>query len=60
MIIEAGHFALVLALMVAFIQVVVPLWGASTGRRPLMEVAQPAAILQFVLVAISFAALLNA
>ncbi len=60
MIIEAGHFALVLALMVALVQVVIPLWGATTGRRVLMDVAEPAALMQFVLVAISFAALLNA
>ncbi len=60
MIIEVGHFALVLALMVALVQVVLPLWGATTGRRVLMDVAQPAAVLQFALVALAFAALLHA
>ncbi|MCU0903934.1 MAG: heme lyase CcmF/NrfE family subunit [Tabrizicola sp.] len=57
MIVELGHFALILALMVALVQSTLPLWGAQTGDRRLMALAGPAAGLQLVLVAGSFAAL---
>ncbi len=57
MIVEAGHFALVLALVMSLVQSVVPVWGAKTGDLRLMSVAAPAANLIFVLVAISFASL---
>ena len=30
MIIELGHFALILAFMVAIVQTILPLWGAYT------------------------------
>ena len=33
MIVELGHFALVLALLVAVVQMVVPAWGAHVARR---------------------------
>jgi cytochrome c-type biogenesis protein CcmF len=47
MIVELGHFALVLALLVAILQMVVPAWGAH-GRDPrLMAVGEPAARCQF-------------
>ena len=32
MIIELGHFALILALGVALVQMVLPAWGAHTAR----------------------------
>ena len=57
MIVELGHFALVLAFGVALVQTVVPMWGAYRRNAALMAVAEPAAILQFVLVLASFAAL---
>lgn len=57
MITELGHFTLVLAFMVAVLQTVLPLWGAHRRDARLMAVADPAAIIQFVLVAASFAAL---
>ncbi len=57
MIVELGHFALILALMVALVQAVLPLWGAQRGDHRLMALAGPAAGLQLVLIAGSFAAL---
>jgi cytochrome c-type biogenesis protein CcmF len=60
MIVEIGHFALVLALSAALVQSIVPLWGARLGDKDLMGVGRSAALTQFALVAISFAALVNA
>ena len=60
MIVEIGHFALVLALCAALAQAVVPSWGARLGDRDLMAVGRSAALTQFALVAIAFAALVNA
>ena len=57
MIVEIGHFALVLALMVAVVQTVLPLWGAYRRDAGLMAMAVPAAIAQFLLVALSFGVL---
>lgn len=57
MIVELGHFALILAFAVALVQSVVPLWGAHRRNAALMAVAEPAAIIQFILVLASFAAL---
>ncbi|MBF9033420.1 heme lyase CcmF/NrfE family subunit [Rhodobacterales bacterium HKCCE2091] len=57
MFIELGHFALILAFMVALFQAVVPMVGAARGMPGLMAVARPAALAQFGLTAISFAAL---
>ncbi|TCS63646.1 heme lyase CcmF/NrfE family subunit [Varunaivibrio sulfuroxidans] len=57
MIVETGHFALILALMVALFQATVPLWGAQRGDGALMAASRSAAALQFALVAIAFAAL---
>ena len=44
MIVEIGHFALVLALSAALAQTVVPLWGARVGDNELMEVGRSAAL----------------
>ena len=44
MLIEAGHFALALALGLSLIQFVVPLWGSRTNDPVLMGVAPGAAI----------------
>ncbi|AJE46297.1 heme lyase CcmF/NrfE family subunit [Celeribacter indicus] len=57
MIVELGHFALVLAFFVAVVQTVLPLWGAQTGRRALMAAGEPAAMVQLALIAFSFCAL---
>ncbi|MDF1871531.1 heme lyase CcmF/NrfE family subunit [Vannielia sp.] len=57
MIAELGHFALILAALVAVVQTVVPLIGAGKRWPGWMAVAEPAALLQFLLVGLSFAAL---
>ena len=57
MIPELGHYALVLALALGLIQSVVPIVGAKTRDTALMRLATSTAIMQFVLVALSFAAL---
>ncbi|MHA7886385.1 heme lyase CcmF/NrfE family subunit [Roseicyclus sp.] len=57
MITELGHFALILAFMVAVFQMIVPLVGAHRGNAAWMAVAEPAATTQFLLTAFSFAAL---
>lgn len=57
MITELGHFALVLAFLVAIVQAVVPLIGAHKRWPGWMAVAEPAANAQFLLTAFSFAAL---
>ncbi len=60
MIIELGHFALILAALVGVVQMVVPLIGAHKGWRGWMGLADPAATVQFLLVGFSFAALMYA
>ena len=60
MIVEIGHFALVLALCAALAQTVVPSWGARLGDPGLMAVGQSAALTQLALVAIALAALVDA
>jgi len=57
MIVELGHFALILAFVVALAQAVIPMVGASRGWAPWMAVAQPMATTQFLLTAFSFVAL---
>ncbi|HEY4403164.1 MAG TPA: heme lyase CcmF/NrfE family subunit [Xanthobacteraceae bacterium] len=57
MIPELGHFALVLALALALIQSMVPVFGARRNDPLLMGVAGTTAIGQFCFVALSFAAL---
>ena len=57
MIPEIGHFALVLALTLALCQGVLPLLGAHRNDPAMLAVARPAAMGQFVFVAISFACL---
>ncbi|KAB2851588.1 MAG: heme lyase CcmF/NrfE family subunit [Hyphomicrobiaceae bacterium] len=60
MIIETGHFSLILALAVALMQSALPALGARQGDRGLMRVAAPAAVVQFLLVLVSFLALTHA
>ncbi|RXV66266.1 heme lyase NrfEFG subunit NrfE [Roseovarius sp. A46] len=57
MIIELGHFSLILALFVACLQAAIPLIGAHRRWPGWMAVAEPAATAQFLLIAASFAAL---
>ncbi len=59
MIPELGHYALVLALLVALAQTVVPLYGAQRGAERLMAFAEHAAYLQFLLLALAFTALVQ-
>ncbi|HEU0060860.1 MAG TPA: heme lyase CcmF/NrfE family subunit [Hyphomicrobiaceae bacterium] len=60
MIIELGHFALILALSVALVQMLLPAWGARVGDARLMAVAPPAALAQLTLLAFAFLALTHA
>ena len=60
MIVEFGHFALILAVVVALFQTIVPLWGALTNEPRLMATAKSAAIFQLVLLLVAFAALTHA
>ena len=60
MIIEIGHFALILALVVATAQMIVPMWGAHVRDARLMAVGDSAAVVQFGLLVISFLALMHA
>ena len=57
MITELGHFALILAFMVALVQTVVPLVGAAKRWPSWMLFSEPAAISQFLLTAFAFGAL---
>ena len=60
MIIELGHFALILALAVALVQMLLPAWGAHLGDARLMAVAPPAALAQLTLLTFSFLSLTHA
>lgn len=57
MIVELGHFALVLAVVVALFQTVVPFWGAQIGEVRLMRTGAPAALVQLSLLVLAFLAL---
>ena len=60
MIVEAGHFALALALALSLVQTVAPFWGARRNDVSLMNVGVSAALGQFFFVALAFAALAEA
>jgi cytochrome c-type biogenesis protein CcmF len=60
MIPELGHFATVLALVMALVQGILPLAGAQTGRTPWMALAKPAATAQFGLLLFAYACLTHA
>jgi cytochrome c-type biogenesis protein CcmF len=60
MIVEIGHFVLVLALAVATVQCLLPWYGVRRGDAGLMQLADRAALLQFLLLGISFACLTHA
>jgi cytochrome c-type biogenesis protein CcmF len=60
MIVELGHVALILAFLVALVQAVVPMVGASRGWADWMRAAVPAASVQFALTLAAFLALMHA
>ncbi len=60
MIVELGHFALILAFCVATVQCAVPMLGLATRRVRLLELADAAAIPLFALILASFLALMYA
>ena len=55
--VETGHFALILALVLSLVQSLVPLYGAHKGDARLMAVGGPVAVTGFALIALSFAVL---
>ena len=57
MIVETGHYALVLALALALVQFAIPFAGARLNDVALMRVARPAAIAQFAFIALAYGAL---
>ncbi len=57
MIVELGHYALVLVLATSLLQSVLPIIGALRNDGPLMEIGTIAAKATFLLVALSFGAL---
>ena len=57
MLVELGHFALIMAFIVAIVQTILPLWGAYRRSPVLMAAGEPAAMVQLVLIAFSFGAL---
>jgi cytochrome c-type biogenesis protein CcmF len=57
MLIEAGHFALALALGLSLVQCAIPLWGTRTNDPILMGVAPPSALAVFACIAFAFATL---
>ena len=60
MIPELGHFALILALLLALVQSTLPLIGAQTGNARFLAVARPAARAQFLFVFLAYACLVTA
>ena len=57
MIPELGQFALIIALLLALTQAILPLYGASHGNRTWMGLAAPAGQAQFIFVVIAFGCL---
>ncbi|WP_114392225.1 heme lyase CcmF/NrfE family subunit [Oleisolibacter albus] len=57
MIPELGHYALVLALLLALVQSTLPFVGAARGNLAWMEVAKPAAYGQLLMILVAFLAL---
>ncbi len=55
--VEAGHFALVLAMALSLVQSVLPLWGGQTGNARLMEIGGPVTIAACAMTFIAFGVL---
>ncbi|TAL83564.1 MAG: heme lyase CcmF/NrfE family subunit [Beijerinckiaceae bacterium] len=60
MIVEAGHYALVLAFALALFNSVIPFWGIRAHDDRLMATAPSVALVQFLFVATAFGALVYA
>ena len=60
MIPEIGHFALILALLIALAQGIFPLWGAARGNLAWMRMGRTAALGQFLFLSIAFGSLVYA
>jgi cytochrome c-type biogenesis protein CcmF len=60
MMVEIGHYALVLAFGLALVQCSLPLWGAARGDAGLMALARTTALGQFVFLTVAFGALIHA
>ncbi len=60
MIVELGHFSLVLALAVALAQSIIPLIGAARGNLAWMAVGRSAALVQFALIGFAMLTLMHA
>lgn len=60
MIPEFGHFALILALIVAILQAILPLYGAQVGNIGLQQLARRCAYLQCLLLSTAFSILMYA
>ncbi|WP_269932247.1 heme lyase CcmF/NrfE family subunit [Aminobacter sp. HY435] len=58
--VEIGHFALILALALSFVQSLVPLYGAHKGDARLMAIGGPVAVTGFALILLSFVVLMIA
>ncbi len=57
MIAELGQYALILALVLALAQTVIPAWGAARGDATLMGVGTPVAVVLFGFISFAFGAL---
>jgi cytochrome c-type biogenesis protein CcmF len=60
MVVEFGHFALILALCVAVVQAALPLAGSLRGVRSWMDSAPVLALAQLLFVGLAFACLARA
>jgi len=54
---EIGHFSIVIALVIALLQSVIPLAGAATNNSRWINVAKPTAITQFIFMCVAFVCL---
>ncbi len=57
---EIGHYALIMAFLLAIVQATLPLLGTFTGRAAWMRVARPTAYGQFLFIGIAFVILAHA
>jgi cytochrome c-type biogenesis protein CcmF len=57
MVVELGHFSLLLALALSMLLAVYPIWGAQTNNPTLMAMAKPLAVGVFLFTAVSYASL---
>ncbi len=60
MIPELGHFALIIAFVIAIVQSIVPIIGAARNNAAMMALARPAAFAQFLFTGLAYAILTHA